>query len=109
MLSSDQLGVVIKWNLFPKPNKEEADSSQQKLGIQVYNQNKEKIDDLEIARDPETILSLCNGKTIKLIKDKSVKFELESEDSIGKIVIGPGYKFFFAGIAEEHKLGSLRM
>jgi len=38
-----------------------------------------------------------------------VKFELESEDSIGKIVIGPGFKFFFAGIAEEHKLGSLRM
>jgi len=24
--------VVIKWNLFPKPNKEEGDSSQQKLG-----------------------------------------------------------------------------
>jgi len=82
--------VVIKWNLFPKPNKEEGDSSQQKLGQLVYTEKKEKIDDLEICRDPETILSLCNGKTIKLIKDKGVKFELESEDSVGKIVIGPG-------------------
>lgn len=88
MVSSDQLGIVILWNLFPKQTKEEKKAEEPiKNYDKIYNEKNAKIDDVEISKDPETVLLLCNGKIMKLIKDKQLKLELESEDSIGKIIV----------------------
>lgn len=73
------------WNLFPKLQKDEKENK--KNFEKVYAEKNMKIDDVELSKDPEVCLTLCNGKSIKLIKDKVSKLELESEDSIGKIVL----------------------
>jgi len=94
------------WNLFPKTtNVEES----KKNFDRVIAEKNQKIDDVEISKDVDTIFTLCNGKTIKLIKERAVKLELESEDAIGKIVIHINQRWFFAGIAEKEKLGSIRV
>jgi len=95
------------WTLFPKPSKDETEIK--KNFDKVFSEKNQKIDDVEISRDPDVIFTLCNGKTIKMIKDKVCKLELESDDAIGKIVISQNQKYFFAGISEKEKLGSLRM
>lgn len=72
---------MILWNLFPKLSKDENENK--KNFERVFNEKNQKIEDVELSKDPDVVLALVgNGqdsKIIKLIKDKAVKLELESD------------------------------